>query len=80
MNATPLSEIRELVATLPPLRGCRGRPGPGEPAVPRTHPGNGAAYVVRRLLRDHPGVLAALLRGEYRSLHQAAVAAGFFRG
>jgi hypothetical protein len=49
-------------------------------AVVMSFPGSGSnsvAYIVRRLKRDAPEIAEALARGEYRSAHAAAVAAGF---
>jgi hypothetical protein len=38
--------------------------------------GRGVAYLTARLERDHPDIAAALERGEYTSVRQAAIAAG----
>jgi hypothetical protein len=38
--------------------------------------GNSAAYLLRRLARDHPDILAAYERGEFKSVRQAGIAAG----
>jgi hypothetical protein len=43
------------------------------------HYGNDASYLLRRLKRDCPEVLGALLRGEYPSVRQAAIAAGIVK-
>jgi hypothetical protein len=40
---------------------------------------NAAAYIVRRLKRDHPEIAAALARGEYRSARAAGIAAGIVK-
>ena len=41
--------------------------------------GTSARYRIARLKRDHPEIAEALARGEYRSVHAAAKAAGFVR-
>jgi hypothetical protein len=41
--------------------------------------GTGAAYLVRRLKRDAPDIAEQLVRGEFRSTHAAALAAGIIR-
>ena len=40
------------------------------------HQGNSADYLTARIARDHPDILEAMKRGEYRSVRQAAIAAG----
>jgi hypothetical protein len=40
---------------------------------------NSATYLVRRLKRDAPDVAKALARGEYKSVRQAAIAAGIVK-
>jgi hypothetical protein len=40
------------------------------------HGSTGAIYLCRRLARDHPAIFAALERGTYRSIYEAAIAAG----
>lgn len=47
--------------------------------VKPTQGGNDSTYLARRLLRDAPDIFAALERGEYRSVHAAAKAAGIIR-
>jgi len=42
-------------------------------------PGRGKPYILARLARDHPDILAAYDRGEYRSARQAGIAAGFVK-
>jgi hypothetical protein len=39
----------------------------------------GKPYILARLARDHPDILAAYERGEYRSARQAGIAAGFVK-
>ena len=62
-----------------------GKPGPG-----RGHKtaddvsrlagyGNSAAYIVARLARDHPDILAAYERGEFKTPTAAARAAGIIK-
>jgi len=41
--------------------------------------GNDATYLARRLLRDAPVIFEALERGEYKSVRQAAIAAGIVK-
>jgi hypothetical protein len=41
--------------------------------------GRGAAYLVARLKRDHPGIAAQLAKGEFRSARAAAIAAGIVK-
>jgi hypothetical protein len=40
---------------------------------------NNAAYLVRRLKRDHPEIAEALARGEFTSARAAAIAAGIIK-
>lgn len=41
--------------------------------------GTDAAYLVRRLKRDHPEIAEALARGEFKSARAAAIAAGIVK-
>jgi hypothetical protein len=41
--------------------------------------GDNKPYILARLARDHPDILAAYERGEYRSARQAGIAAGFVK-
>lgn len=41
--------------------------------------GNQASYLLSRLARDNPEILAAFERGEYRSVRSAAIAAGIIK-
>jgi hypothetical protein len=38
--------------------------------------GHAADYLARRIARDHPDILQAMKEGQYRSVRQAAIAAG----
>jgi hypothetical protein len=42
-------------------------------------PGQTAAYLLRRLARDHPIILARYERGEFKSVRAAAKAAGIIK-
>lgn len=41
--------------------------------------GNNVTYLAARIKRDHPDIAAAVARGEYRSMRQAALAAGIVK-
>ena len=41
--------------------------------------GTGAEYLLRRLARSHPDIFAAYQRGQYKSVRQAAIAAGIVK-
>jgi hypothetical protein len=58
-----------------------GRPVKGEkPDYNQVKYGTtGKPYILARLARDHPDILAAYERGEYRSARQAGIAAGFVK-
>jgi hypothetical protein len=59
----------------------RGRPkkGQGKPDNIRINYGTDALYLTARLDRDHPEILDAYERGEYKSVRQAAIAAGLLK-
>jgi Arc/MetJ-type ribon-helix-helix transcriptional regulator len=62
--------------------GKRGRPRKGEEKdynVILKQQGNSADYLRARLDRDHPEIAEALDRKEYRSIRQAAIAAGIVK-
>jgi len=60
---------------IPLFLAPRGRPRKGS-AVPTLKGERGVAYLVGRLLRDHPGVYARYMAGELASVHAAAKVAG----
>jgi hypothetical protein len=62
-------------------QGGRGNKKDGDniTSFPETRGSTGAAYLVRRLKRDHPAIAEALGRGEYPSARQAGIAAGIVK-
>jgi len=46
---------------------------------PVKHDGNGQAYILRRIKRDHPDIAERVERGEFKSARAAGIAAGFVK-
>ncbi len=60
-------------------QGKRGKGKKGSNNNLFSKTGRGKKYILARLARDHPDILAAFERGEYRSARQAGIAAGFVK-
>lgn len=58
---------------------ANGRNGISTKVKPPKFRGTDPIYLAQRIKRDRPDIAARLARGEFRSVHQAAIAAGVIR-
>lgn len=79
--ATVAAEVMKRVEAKPEQKIGKGKAGPGRGHktgydITRFERGVSATYLASRIKRDHPDLAAAVERGEYKSIHAAAVVAG----
>ena len=76
-------EVQRLAQQAVPLQAFgTGGPGRGHAAPSAAQPrptGMTKAYLVARIARDHPDILARMKAGEFATVRQAAIAAGILR-
>lgn len=75
-----LTPTQERAAEMLPIK-LNGRPSPDENydnynSFSPTQQGTSADYLTARIARDHPSIYDGMLRGDYRSVRQAAIEAG----
>lgn len=78
-----IRDVVKLAQRVQPLAPTgRAGPGRGHKKKPKDRPtqGNRSEYLMRRIKRDHPDILARCLAGEFVSVRAAAVAAGIIKG
>ncbi len=85
-KGSPMNNRQKRVVTLarqvePAQPADAPGPGRGHKVKPKNlkMQGNGSAYLMRRIKRDHPDILARCLDGEFVSVRQAAIAAGIIK-
>ncbi len=76
--------VQYLARTVQPLSDWGNGPGRGHKAPKtrrkkRPQGTGGQKYLMQRIARDHPDVLERAKRGEFVSVRQAAIAAGFIK-
>lgn len=84
---TVKSEVQQRMATVEPLAKHGNQPGEMNSrnrvdnvnSVDEPKGGNSADYLAARIKRDRPDIAEAVERGEYRSIRQAAIAAGIVK-
>jgi hypothetical protein len=62
-----------------PGQGARRDLGPRVDNTKLQRGSSNVSYLAARIKRDHPDIAAAVERGEYRSMRQAAIAAGIVK-
>ncbi len=77
-----IRRVKKLAESAVPLSPADHHPGSGRGNKYETRrpAGNSRAYLVRRIARDHPDILERMKRGEFVSVHRAAIAAGIVKG
>ncbi len=75
-----IRRVQRLAAVAVPLKHFWEVPGPGRgkklPRTQKVQSGNRSVYLVNRIARDRPDVLARMKAGEFETVRQAARAAG----
>ncbi len=75
-----IRHVKRLAEAAVPLKHHWETPGPGRgkkmPPKLRVQSGNRSQYLVNRIARDRPDILARMKAGEFASVRQAAIAAG----
>ncbi len=75
-----IRHVRRLAEAAVPLKHHWETPGPGrgEKRLPkqRVQSGNRSQYLVNRIARDRPDILARMKTGEFAFVRKAAIAAG----
>ncbi len=75
-----IRHVKRLAEAAVPLKHHWETPGPGRgkklPQKQRVQSGNRSQYLVNRIARDRPDVLARMKAGEFAYVRQAAIAAG----
>ncbi len=75
-----IRHVKRLAEAAVPLKHHWETPGPGRgkklPPKQRVQSGNRSQYLVNRIARDRPDILARMKAGEFAYVRQAAIAAG----
>ncbi len=77
-----IRHVKRLAEAAVPLKHHWEAPGPGPgrgkklPPKLRVQSGNRSQYLVNRIARDRPDILARMKAGEFAYVRQAAIAAG----
>jgi hypothetical protein len=68
--------VQRMAATAKPLQPAENHPGPGRGHTKKPHEkakaGNRSDYLVARIARDRPDILARMKAGEFTSVREAA--------
>lgn len=76
-----IRRVKKLAEAVRPLAPADHHPGTGRGNTKkeRRPAGNSRAYLIGRIARDRPDILARMKAGEFEYVHQAALAAGIVR-
>ena len=82
-NERKRRQVQRMAQTAQPLQPAENHPGPGRGHTTKPHEkakaGNRSDYLVARIARDRPDILARMKTGEFASVREAARAAGIIK-